>query len=170
MTPDVTSRARRRCVSAAILLIPFVGCGDDATGPTGGAVGSGSAEVTGALSLSFSGSAVAGGDGLSGSSRYGVSISSDASDVVDIVFVSGRPGPGTYAIAGSDSEVYGELVAGSDLYVSFFGEVIISSSSSSAIAGSATFSALKLGTLEQASVTVEFNATCFAVPGLITCP
>ena len=64
---------------------------------------------------------------------------------------------------------YGELGIGSELYESISGEVTISSSSAQRIAGSATFTARRLGGQDQVTVEISFNAACTAIPGLFTC-
>jgi len=167
-----TAPALRRVASPLrlALLAPLFACGEASTGPGGDLPGNGDVQVGGTVTVSSVGPALSGSDGLSGAPTYGVSVSELGTDnTFDVVFESGRPAPGTYAIGSPGSGVYGELGTGGELYVSFFGEVVITASSTEALTGSSTFNALRLGGLEMVTVTATFSAVCIAVPGLVTC-
>lgn len=162
---------RTTLVPAVAVMLALTGCSSDSgTGPGGGS-GTGSVQVSGAVSLAFSGPAVSGTDDLTGQPTFGVSISENGTgNTFDVVFLQGRPGPGTYVLGPPSTAAYGELGVTSGFYESIVGTVEIASSSAQAIAGSATFTALRLGGQAQVTVTASFDARCLPVPGLVSCP
>jgi hypothetical protein len=101
---------------------------------------------------------------------FGVQVTeaSGGPNTFDLVFLEGRPSTGTYTIGNPDTPVYGELGSGG-LWVSVFGEARITESSATRLAGTATFTALLLGSTAAVTVNATFDARCFPVQGLFTC-
>jgi hypothetical protein len=163
--------------SAAVLLSGAVlmGCGGDSTGPTGfPGFGSFTAQVTGSITRTLSGTAVFGGDVL-GVEGFVVSLEPVAGDAsIGIVKTSsGRPAVGTYVIGEFESALYVEFIVDGPgnqhtFYMSTTGQLQITTSTSTALAGTATFTAQNEFGPGQVQVAASFNATCL-VGGPFTC-
>jgi hypothetical protein len=154
------------------LAVPISACGDGATGPDLFGLGQSSAQLSGEVNRSFSGTAVFGTQVL-GEDVFVIAMD-DMMGEVEIGIVrtgAGRPSTGTYALGNPDSDAYGELAvwaAGGQgaFYVSESGSLTITGSSSGSLRGSFSFQARReFGGGPVVNVSGTFEAVCLPNAG-----
>jgi hypothetical protein len=177
----VRSSQRRRAALAlaasAFLSLAATGCGSDGVLAPG--VGTGSVTTSGAVSTSGSGLALFQSISSGGTSLFQVMVvpvSQTSAPIwqLQIVNYSGRPAAGTYNLSplsasstDPTANFYYTTGGTMDSYNSISGELVITSSSSSAVRGSFTFTATNAaGGTGSLTVSGSFNAQC--APGM-TC-
>ena len=171
------SRRQRRAMMlamSALFSLAAAGCGGD--GPLAPGIGTGSLTATGAVSASGSGLALFQSISSGGTSLFQVVIAPLSQGTttwqVQIANYSGRLETGTYSLtplsAGSSTPTanfYYTTGGTMQMFNSTSGELVITSSSSSAVRGSFTFSATDpAGGTSAVTVQGSFNAQC--APGM----
>jgi hypothetical protein len=168
------SRWQTRLMIATVAGV-LAACGDSGTGPGDGplTLGSGSAQVNGAVSRNFSGIALFATDVLievTGERNFGLAIEDLAgTSEVTVGFTGeGRPPAGTYPLAGPETSRFAEArftnSSGQDEYfASLSGTLTITASTAQSLQGTVSFQARReFGGQGEISVTASFNATCVA--------
>lgn len=175
-----SSRGRRvtlTLATSALLSLATTGCGSDGVFAPG--VGTGSVTTSGAVSTSGSGLALFQSISSGGTSLFQVMVvpvSQTTAPIwqLQIVNYSGRPAAGTYNLSplsasstDPTANFYYTTGGTMDSYNSISGELVITSSSSSAVRGTFTFTATNVaGGTGSVTVNGSFNAQC--APGM-TC-
>jgi hypothetical protein len=153
----------------------LIGCGDNATGPGSTAPGTFSAQVSGAVTGSFSGIAAFGSmTDFQGGSVFVLVLEDQAGtrELGLIKEIPGRPGTGSFPIGEYlGSPLYGEFIAdgpsGSRFFLTGSGTLTITASSAQSLQGSVTLNAREQVGSATVQVTATFNAMC--IPGMLTC-
>jgi hypothetical protein len=164
----------RTIITAAAVALAFVGCGDS-LGP-GEKPGTGSVSATGAVNASGSGIALFQSVSSGGSNLFQILVApldqtTASSWQVQIVSYSGRLAAGTYALAplsasspDPTASFYVTSGGSMEMYNSSSGELVITSSSSTAVRGTFTFTATNVSGVGSVTAQGAFNAQC--APGI----
>jgi len=168
-TRPTSARVRRAAAASVLLALTAAGCGDGATGPSG--PGTGQLSASGAVSASGSGIALFQSASSGGTSLFQVMVAPTSAAAamwqLQIVSYTGRPAVGTYAISplsasstNPTANFYYASGGSMQLYIATSGQLVITTSSPSAVAGTFTFTATN--TDGPGTVTAEgsFNAQC----------
>jgi hypothetical protein len=164
----------RTMVLAAAVALALVGCGDS-LGP-GDEPGTGSVTATGAVNASGSGIALFQSVSSGGSNPFQILVAplnqtAAPSWQLQIVSYSGRLATGTYALAplsasstDPTASFYVTTGGSMEMFNSSSGELVITSSSSTAVRGTFTFTATKVSGAGSVTAQGAFNAQC--APGI----
>src|SRR5436190_1172526 len=172
--PSSSQRRVLALATSALLSLAAAGCGGDATGP--GGMGTGNVTASGAVSASGSGIAVFQSVSSGGTSLFQIVIAplsqSATTWQLQIANYSGRLAVGTYNLSplsasSSDPTASFYYTSGGtmQMFNSTSGELVITSSSSSAVRGTFTFTATDpAGGTGSVTAQGSFNAQC--APGV----
>lgn len=168
-------RAMRTILTATAVAFVLVGCGDS-FGPGDGS-GTGNVTATGAVNVTGSGIAMFQSASSGGSNIFQILIvplsRTPASGwQLQIVSYAGRPAPGTYALAPLSASptqptasFYVTTGGNMETFHSSSGELVVTSSSPTAVRGTFTFTATKDSGVGSVMAQGAFNAQC--VPGIV---
>jgi hypothetical protein len=167
-------RAVAGLAASALLALTAIACGGDATGPSG--PGTGNMTATGAVSTSGSGLALFQSTSTTGGSLFQLLVAPTSQTTaatwqIQIANYSGRPAAGTYALSplsASSTNPTANFYYTSGSSIRMFnatsGQLVITSSTSSAVRGTYTFTGVEVNGTSTVAAQGSFDALC--APGM----